>query len=61
MPAKEFILLLTISKDKFYILVNTANIKQPIQLCEENLFWYPSYVKNKVEEHKPESDIVAHI
>lgn len=52
--------LLAIGKDKFYAMVNSGNIKQPVQLSEKDVFWYSPYVKNKVEEHKVESDIIAH-
>ena len=59
--AKEFMMLLSIGRDKFYNLINSGDIKQPIRLSEKDVFWYSSHVKNKVEEHKQESDIVAHI
>ena len=59
--AKEFMQLLSIGKDKFYNLVNCGDIQQPVRLTEKDVFWYSSYVKNKVEEHKPTSDKVAHI
>ncbi|CAM2825419.1 transcriptional regulator [Acinetobacter celticus] len=54
--------LLSIGKDKFYNLVNYEDIQQPMSISEKTVFWYSysSYVKNKVEEHKLESDIVAH-
>ena len=58
--AKEFMQLMAIGKDKFYSLVNSGEIRQPIRLSEKDVFWYSSYVKNKVEEHKLKSDIVAH-
>ncbi|HAV6248577.1 TPA: transcriptional regulator [Acinetobacter baumannii] len=47
--------------DKFYEWVNSGKIKQPIRVSEKDVFWYSSYVKQKVEEYKQESDIVAHI
>ncbi|WP_159725648.1 helix-turn-helix transcriptional regulator [Acinetobacter proteolyticus] len=59
--AKEFMLLLSIEKDKFYGLVDAGEIEQPIRLSKHDVFWYASYVKKKVEEHKSESVIVAHI
>lgn len=52
--------LLSIGKDKFYNMINTGDIQQPIRLSDKDVFWYSSYVKNKVEEHKPKSDIVPH-
>lgn len=58
--AKEFMHLLAIGKDKFYAMVNSGDISQPVRLTDKDVFWYSSYVKNKVEEHKPKSDIVAH-
>ena len=57
--AKEFMQLLSIGKDKFYSMVNCGDIRQPIRLSEKDVFWYSSYVKNKVEEHKTESDMIA--
>ncbi len=59
--AKEFMLLLSIEKDKFYGLVESGEIEQPVRLSKHDVFWYASYVKKKVEEHKTESVIVAHI
>ena len=59
--AKEFMHLLAVGKDKFYAMVNSGDIKQHIRVSDKDVFWYSSYVKNKVEEHKLESDIVAHI
>ena len=58
--AKEFMQLLSIGKDKFYNMINTGDIQQPIRLSDKDVFWYSSYVMNKVEEHKPKSDIVPH-
>ncbi|MOA63732.1 hypothetical protein D3C78_1895650 [compost metagenome] len=51
--------LLAIGKDKFYSMVNCGDIRQPVRLSEKDVFWYSSYVKNKVEEHKVESDMIA--
>ena len=50
--AKEFKKLLGIGKDKFYGLVGSGGIQQPIRISDRDVFWYSSYVKNKVEEHK---------
>ena len=50
--AKEFMRLLAIGKDKFYGLVKSGDIQQPIRLTEKDVFWYSSYVRNKVEERK---------
>lgn len=54
-------LLLSIEKDKFYGMVEAGEIEQPVRLSKHDVFWYASYVKKKVEEHKTESVIVAHI
>lgn len=59
--AKEFMQLLSIEKDKFYGMVESGEIEQPVRLSRHDVFWYASYVKKKVEEHKTESVIVAHI
>ena len=50
--AKEFMQLLSIGKDKFYNMINTGDIQQPIRLSDKDVFWYASYVKQKVEELK---------
>lgn len=53
--AKEFMDLLAIGKDKFYNMIKAGEIRQPIRLSEKDVFWYASYVKDKVEEHKIEA------
>ena len=40
--------------------VNIASEHYEVRLSEKDVFWYSSYVKNKVEEHKTESDMIAH-
>lgn len=50
--AKEFMLLLGIQKSKFYNLINDGEIAKPIEASKSDKFWYESYVKSKVEEHK---------
>lgn len=57
--AKEFMQLLAIGKVNLYNMIIAENIQQPARLSDHDVFWYSSYVKNKVEEHKPKSDIVA--
>lgn len=47
-------------KEKFYSMRNSGNIKQAIQVSKKNGLQYSSEVKNKVEEHKTESDMIAH-
>jgi prophage regulatory protein len=56
--AKEFMALLSVGKTKFYNMIKRGEIAEPIRLSEKDVFWYASYVKDKVEEHK-NSDIVA--
>ena len=58
--AKEFMQLLAIGKVNLYNMIIAENIQQPVRLSDHDVFWYSSYVKNKVEEHKPKSDIVPH-
>lgn len=50
--AKEFMMLLAIGKDKFYEMINSGQIQQPVRVTDRDIFWYSSYVKNKVEEYK---------
>ena len=44
--------LLSIEKDKFYGMIKCGEIENPIRLSPKDVFWYASYVKKKVEEHK---------
>lgn len=57
--AKEFMHLLSIGHDKFYTLINSGDIEQPVRVSERDVFWYASYVKQKVEEHKKSDNIAA--
>lgn len=57
--ADEFMQLLSIEKDKFYGMIKAGEIKQPVRLSCKDVFWYASYVKEKVEEHKKESNTPA--
>jgi predicted DNA-binding transcriptional regulator AlpA len=50
--AKEFMGYLSIAKDKFYALINSGKIQQLIGISDKDVFWYASYVKQKVEELK---------
>ncbi|ENW04486.1 helix-turn-helix transcriptional regulator [Acinetobacter beijerinckii] len=50
--ANEFMKLLSIEKDKFYGMIKCGEIENPIRLSPKDVFWYASYVKKKVEEHK---------
>ncbi|MBI1452992.1 MULTISPECIES: AlpA family transcriptional regulator [unclassified Acinetobacter] len=53
--AKEFMDLMSIGREKFYSLINSGDIQQPIRVTDRDVFWYASYVKNKVEEYKPQT------
>lgn len=53
--AKEFMELLSVSREKFYKMINQGKIQQPVRISERDVFWYSSYVKDKVEEHKIEA------
>lgn len=57
--ANEFMACLSISRNKFYSLIKNGEIEQPIKLSERDVFWYLSYVKQKVEEHKKSDKMVA--
>lgn len=59
--ARDFIKSLDIGKTKFYSMIRKGEIKKPVKLSERDVFWYASYVKEKVEEHKQKSDTIAHI
>jgi len=50
--------LLSVGRTKFYEVVKRGEIAEPVPLSEKDVFWYASYVKDKVEEYK-NSDIVA--
>ena len=43
---------MAIRKDKFYDMVNSGKIQEPIRVTDREFFWYSSYVRNKVEEYK---------
>ena len=53
--AKEFMQLLSIGREKFYKLIKTGKIQQPIRESDRDVYWYASYVKEKVEEYKPQT------
>lgn len=53
-------IVIVIRKDKFYSLENSGDIMQSVRLSEKDVFGHSSYLKNKVEEHKTESDMIAH-
>jgi len=50
--------LLSVGRTKFYNMINRGEIAELVRLSEKDFFWYASFVKDKVEEHK-NSDIVA--
>ncbi|WP_269913640.1 helix-turn-helix transcriptional regulator [Acinetobacter sp. HY1485] len=57
--AKEFMYFLGIGREQFYRLINDGSIKQPIRINDKNVFWYFSYVKEKVEEHKSDDKLAV--
>lgn len=57
--AKVFMDYLGYDQKKFYSEIKKVNIKQLNRISEKDVFLYESYVKQKVEEFKQESDIIA--
>lgn len=51
--------LLSVGKTKFYKMIKRGEIAEPIRLSEKDVFWYASYVKDKVEEHKKSAIVAA--
>ena len=43
--AKEFMALLSIGRTKFYRMIKTGEIPQPIRVSEKEVFWHESSVK----------------
>ena len=56
---KEFMALLSIGRTKFYRMIKTGEIPQPIRVSEKEVFWHESSVKKVVEKHKEISDMIA--
>ncbi|MCY6411843.1 AlpA family phage regulatory protein [Acinetobacter sp. VNH17] len=50
--AKEFMILLSIGRTKFYRMIKKGEIPQPIRVSEKEVFWHESSVKKVVEKHK---------
>jgi predicted DNA-binding transcriptional regulator AlpA len=46
--AKEFMQLLSIGKDKFYNMINTGDIQQPIRLSDKDVFGIPRTLRIKL-------------
>ena len=59
--ASEFMKLMSVGREKFYKMINRGDIEKPVKISDRDVFWYESYVKNKVEEYKPKSDTIARI
>ncbi|MDS7929275.1 AlpA family phage regulatory protein [Acinetobacter sp. V102_4] len=57
--AKEFMMLMSIGRTKFYRMIKTGEIPQPIKVSEKEVFWHESSVKKVVEKHKDNSDMIA--
>lgn len=57
--AKEFMSYLGYGRKKFYAEIKKGEIKQPHRVSDKDVFWHESYVKQKVEEFKIESDMIA--
>ncbi|MEC6393403.1 AlpA family phage regulatory protein [Acinetobacter pittii] len=57
--AKEFMMLMSIGRTKFYRMIKNGEIPQPIKVSEKEVFWHESSVKKVVEKHKDISDMIA--
>ena len=57
--AKEFMQLLAMKKDAFYNRVKAGEIEQPVRINKKDVFWHESYVKQKVEEHRPDNKLAC--
>lgn len=57
--AKEFMMLMSIGRTKFYRMIKNGEIPQPIKVSEKEVFWHESSVKKVVEKHKDNSDMIA--
>ena len=57
--AKEFMMLMSIGRTKFYRMIKNGEIPQPIKVSEKEVFWNESSVKKVVEKHKDNSDMIA--
>ncbi|EXE17205.1 prophage CP4-57 regulatory family protein [Acinetobacter baumannii 1106579] len=43
--AKEFMMLMSIGRTKFYRMIKNGEIPQPIKVSEKEVFWHESSVK----------------
>ena len=57
--AKEFMMLMSIGRTKFYRMIKNGEIPQPIKVSDKEVFWNESSVKKVVEKHKDNSDMIA--
>lgn len=57
--ATEFMELLSIGRTKFYRMIKKGEIPQPIRVSDREVFWHESSVKEVVEKHKGNSDMIA--
>ena len=57
--ATEFMQLMSIGRTKFYRMIKTGEIPQPIRVSEKEVFWHESSVKKVVEKHKEISDMIV--
>ncbi|MCH7338160.1 MULTISPECIES: helix-turn-helix transcriptional regulator [Acinetobacter] len=57
--AAEFMQLLSIKRTKFYRMIKTGEIPQPIKVSDREVYWHESSVKKVVEKHKGNSDMIA--
>ncbi|MCU4499256.1 AlpA family phage regulatory protein [Acinetobacter radioresistens] len=54
--AKEFMNLLAVGRTKFYELLKSGKLPQPVRLSEKDIFWYESIVKKEVEKFKDNTE-----
>lgn len=57
--AKEFMQLLSVGRAKFYKMIKTGEIQNPVRLSDFDVFWYESDVKKEVEKYKKDPDMIA--
>lgn len=50
--AKEFMMLMSIGRTKFYRMIKNGEIPQPIKVSDKEVFWHESSVKKVVENTK---------
>lgn len=57
--ASEFMKLMAVGKTKFYEMVKSGVVPEPVRLSDREVFWYESIVKKEVEKYKSNSDMIA--